>query len=809
MNKLSVLTFKYLKFKLHRTLTTIIGITLSSMLIYVIFACGYSGYDSMAYDDYVESMGWDAVYVCEDSSVAKDIIKLAPYYNQEHIVDDSGFAVSHAFIVGVDRYTYSNAINDFDAMPVSLALVYGSVPKTENAIIVPQSVSRSEKLNVGDLYYYSYRLDENKSEVCDGVKLINGIYRDSFGNDETGIGEINSDVIMLDSYSNYVLLTDDMMKDNENLSVYVTFESKKDIKAQAAKLSAAFGNIDYVVSETAINCFAAHENNNSFMYLAFQAVLLIFAAIGAIAALFMVRNAFNISVHERSNDYGILRCIGMSRRQIVRLILYESLMMSAVGITLGMLLGHIISMGGFAFIRYLLGLSAGFKVRLYDKAVLMTVIYVLITAGYAMISPIQKLYKLNPIDALRKTDEITIGKAFGDKKKKTKHAKGKRITKLFGIEFGYAYKNVMRNKGRFLISVVMLAMGTMLFVGISSAFYMGEKWIKSEISHGDYDGEFNVRDYKEGCDILADLKSMRAADDTKLYLYQYAINKSGDGNVEGSDEYIGLETKLFEKWFENVENENYDRDENVINVISVGLMNEYSIGDVVKIYSGNDEFKLHICGIMPMNEYHSLLSDIGLYITVGNSDRIFIYELGGDLDVLESSTEGYDIVANDYLLKIKLAANKSTKSFDTYISDSNHYYNDYSEYAKQMVNTIKAVKYIATMFIVILMLIFITNVINTNRAQLLLRKNELYIMRVIGMSYKQESRILYSESLIMTVTAWIIGVLAGVGAGYAMVTLMLIDESVKLSVDWVSLLVSAVFIMSFSILSVFLSREDE
>jgi putative ABC transport system permease protein len=74
-----------------------------------------------------------------------------------------------------------------------------------------------------------------------------------------------------------------------------------------------------------------------------QLVNLIFAllALAILISLFGIANTLALSIHERRRELGMLRAIGMSRRQVRTMIRYEAVITALIGAILGMVLGLI------------------------------------------------------------------------------------------------------------------------------------------------------------------------------------------------------------------------------------------------------------------------------------------------------------------------------------------------------------------------------------------------------------------------------------------------------------------------------------
>ena len=60
-----------------------------------------------------------------------------------------------------------------------------------------------------------------------------------------------------------------------------------------------------------------------------------------LVSIFGIVNTLALSIHERTRELGMLRAIGMSRRQVKRMIRYESVITALIGAILGTVLGVI------------------------------------------------------------------------------------------------------------------------------------------------------------------------------------------------------------------------------------------------------------------------------------------------------------------------------------------------------------------------------------------------------------------------------------------------------------------------------------
>lgn len=123
--------------------------------------------------------------------------------------------------------------------------------------------------------------------------------------------------------------------------------------------------------------------------------LLALAGITIVVGSFGVVNTMMSSVHERVRDIGIMKAVGASRNQIVKMFLYESLVVGLIGGVIGYILGTLLS--------YLIGplIFDGLVVRyalLYLPAALGLAVFV---AAVASVYPAIRASSIKVADSLR------------------------------------------------------------------------------------------------------------------------------------------------------------------------------------------------------------------------------------------------------------------------------------------------------------------------------------------------------------------------------------------------------------------------
>jgi putative ABC transport system permease protein len=123
-------------------------------------------------------------------------------------------------------------------------------------------------------------------------------------------------------------------------------------------------------------------------------ILYVLLALSVVVSLFGIVNTLVLTVFERTRELGMLRAIGMTRRQVRRMIRYESVITALIGAALGIVLGIVLAgllVWRVDFIDF--ALPVGQVVVFAVAAVIVGII--------AAIFPARRAARLNPLQALQ------------------------------------------------------------------------------------------------------------------------------------------------------------------------------------------------------------------------------------------------------------------------------------------------------------------------------------------------------------------------------------------------------------------------
>jgi ABC-type antimicrobial peptide transport system permease subunit len=122
-------------------------------------------------------------------------------------------------------------------------------------------------------------------------------------------------------------------------------------------------------------------------------LLYVLLSLSIVVSLFGIVNTLVLTVFERTRELGMLRAVGMSRRQVRRMIRHESVITALLGAAFGIPLGILLAL--------MVGGAIGFAAFTIPVGTLIVFIIAAIIAGLiAAIWPARRAGKLNVLEAL-------------------------------------------------------------------------------------------------------------------------------------------------------------------------------------------------------------------------------------------------------------------------------------------------------------------------------------------------------------------------------------------------------------------------
>ena len=479
MNVFNKVTLASLKQNRTRTVVTIIGIMLSAAMIcasttfvasmqnfvlrYTVYKTGdWHGavYDA-AYKDYEDIGG--------SGKVASATYAQTLGYAR---INSANERKPYLYVLGGDA-----ASGYFETMPVHLTA--GELPKSSSEIILPEHLATNGKVSykIGDTVTF-----EVGDRILDGKRLgqINPFF--------TYDSEIQVEVKNDEKLENTVARTYTVVGmyerpgfENTDAPGYTALtvadrgadgQSPIDCHFKMKKPSAVY---DFMKETGYTDAYRYAYNTDVLLYSGvsrFDSVTATLYSLAAIviglivfASVSLIYNAFSISVSERTKQFGLLSSVGATKKQLRKMVLFEALAVSAIGIPLGIVVG----IGGIGITLLLLGDKfssivgkAHIPLRLCVswESVVIAAVIALITVLISAWIPSKRATRVSAVEAIRQSMDIKVS---GRPVRTSKLA-----YKLFGLPGVLAGKHYKRNRKKYRTTVVSLFMSIVLFVSAAA-----------------------------------------------------------------------------------------------------------------------------------------------------------------------------------------------------------------------------------------------------------------------------------------------------------------------------------------------------
>jgi ABC-type antimicrobial peptide transport system permease subunit len=122
-------------------------------------------------------------------------------------------------------------------------------------------------------------------------------------------------------------------------------------------------------------------------------ILYVLLALSVIVSLFGIVNTLVLTVFERTREIGMLRAVGMTRRQVRRMIRHESVITALIGAALGIVLGMVLAALLIARVDFLV-------FSFPTTQVIVFVIAAIVVGIVAAIFPARRAARLDPLEAI-------------------------------------------------------------------------------------------------------------------------------------------------------------------------------------------------------------------------------------------------------------------------------------------------------------------------------------------------------------------------------------------------------------------------
>ena len=245
-----------------------------------------------------------------------------------------------------------------------------------------------------------------------------------------------------------------IMADNQDAgseTFYVQFAPRANIHRAVSEIQAQCDVADSDMEQNFILMGLAGLSNNTTVKSLYPLAGILFLLILA-AGVLMISGSLNSTVAQRTQFFGMMRCIGMSKRQVIRFVKLEALNWCKTAIPIGAALGIVISWALGAILRYWVQGEFSdwpvFGVSLVG--IVSGVILGLLTVLLAARSPARRASRVSPAAA--------VSGNGADKSRRPRRARARllKIETSLGISHAVsARKNLVLMSGSFALSIIL------------------------------------------------------------------------------------------------------------------------------------------------------------------------------------------------------------------------------------------------------------------------------------------------------------------------------------------------------------------
>lgn len=508
---------------------------------------------------------------------------------------------------------------------------------------------------------------------------------------------------------------------------YVRFAEGTKLREAIRDLKAQYGLTDGAVEENKITVGmsgASSDRNISGLYVMAAIVFVMILTAGVL----MISSCMNSNVSQRTKFFGMLRCIGASRRQVMRFVRLEALNWCRTAVPAGIGLGVAVTWIVCTILKNRVGGEFGdMNFRLSGIGIVCGALVGVITVLLAAHAPAKRAAGISPVAAVSGND---------GSEKKAAHAAN---TRLWKVESALGVHHAASSgKNLFLMSMSFaftVALFLVFFAGLDFARKLlpSERDLNPDISIGVADRDtFMDRKIKEEISRIPGVEVSSGC----AILYDVPAEING---VPGSVNLVSYDDYLF-SWMEN----------SVVSGSTKGIRGDTD--QVLTIF--NQDSRLNTGDTVRIGE-------TGLTIACVESEGIGTEERPSLVCTEETfrrltGEDGYN------LLSVQLTKDASEETVDAVREIAGEYeFEDRREEDQEMKASFWVFRIAAYGFLAIISLITVFNIMNNISMSVSARMRQYGAMRAVGMSTGQMTRMIAAEAATYAVCGLIIGCAGG------------------------------------------------
>lgn len=619
------------------------------------------------------------------------------------------------------------------------AIVEGHFPQTENAVMLTQNARDVYGLQIGDAvtidapdgrtltYTISgFVSDSAQTMSSDGMAafLTTPAFRaalaEARGQDDQSLENVNLDDV--------------------NSGLYVQLAHPFFARQAIADLKTDLGlDDDQVVENIKLLGLYGQSSNSQLVQIYITAVVL--GVLVLIAGILMITSSLNSNVAQRTEFYGMMRCLGATPKQVMRLVRREALRWCRLAIPLGVAIGVVLVWALCALLRHLspdyFAEMPAFGVSLPSIAA--GIVLGFLTVFLAARAPGKRAAKVSPL--------VAVSGSANDQSP-VKHACSTRrlpVETALGIHHAKASKkNLLLMSGSFAFSII-------LFLCFSVAVDMMQM---SLTPLKPWTSDVSVVSRTNTCDIDPTLLDALAESDGveraygRMFAYNVPVQTEGKS---GSADLVSYEANQF-AWAEDYLLEgDIARAENERNAVLAVYEPEHpvAVGDRLTLTIDGRQQEVEVVGLLSTapfdssTDFGTLVCSEDTFHALTGENAYTVIDLQLDRKVSDSQVNALRAKAGDGVTFVDdRLGNASARG--TYYCFWIFVYG----------------------FLTVIALITVFNIINSIAMSVAARTRQYGVFRALGLSGRQLARMIVAEAATYTILGGLFGTVLGLAGHY-------------------------------------------
>lgn len=637
-------------------------------------------------------------------------------------------------MIGEKVVSFAGANNDVFSALTEMNMQSGTYPAGANEALLNQAAMEQLRLNVGDMVTVTVPDGSQKDYLITGVLENMGslLKADVYG--------------MVLTEEGFRQIADENAKDGSTFRIQ--FKNGVNIQSAIRQIKKAYSLNDTQVAEnTALLGLMGQSENSTMQSLYIVAAFLVLLVL--IAGTVMIAASFNTNVLERVQFYGLLRCLGASKKQVKHFVILQGLRQSMKAVPLGLVIGQILTWCACLLLKSISGERFS-EIPLFKFSIggliAGTVIGFLIVV-LASLSPAKKAAKVSPVTAVSGNTQLTQNKKAAN-------------TKLLHVETSMGIFHALSGKKNVFLMTCSFAISIMMFLSFQVLVTFLDQGMPA-LAPSAADVSITMGNTPLDKTLSEEINSIDGTDKVFGRMEQTDISASYGDNT-GTFTLISYTDRQFQWAKEELNKGNITSAQNKTGYALITYQDglTWNVGDTLTLHTSAGDKQITIGGILTAA---NAVNRAGTYGYLVCSEPTFI-EIAGDsgytaIDIQLSSSGNDDTISAIRSL-VPADSNVSDKRLTNSEAQSSYYTGAVFIYG----------------FLIIIALITVFNIFNSMNASVASRTKQYGIMRSIGMGANQLYKMIAAEALTYAILGCVVGCILGLPLNRAMFQFLIADK---------------------------------